>query len=85
MLLMMHSIQKYAGLTATLVEFLVLVMDSYDPTKKDMIKQGVYNSLRIMVEKGVVRYANERGLAHFSVLWRHCSSVPPSTCICGKK
>lgn len=39
MLLMMHSLQKYAGLSATLLEFLVFTMEVYDPTRKETIKQ----------------------------------------------
>jgi len=54
MLLMMHSLSKYAGLTATLLEFLVLTMELYEPTKQDMVRQGVHNSLKIMLSKGVV-------------------------------
>lgn len=36
---MMHSLQKYAGLSATLLEFLVFTMEVYDPTRKETIKQ----------------------------------------------
>src|SRR6185437_9471763 len=40
MLLMVHSIPKYAAMTASLIEFLVLVMDGYDPGRRDAIYQS---------------------------------------------
>src|SRR4051812_19601355 len=56
MLLMIHSIPKYAGLTATLMDFLIGAMEFYDLNRRDLIKQGVFNSLKIMLTKGVVTY-----------------------------
>ena len=54
MLVMVNSIPRYSGLTASLLEFLVLTIENYDPTRKDLILKGVHNSLHIMLSKGVV-------------------------------
>eukprot|EP01117_Protostelium_nocturnum_P015802 TRINITY_DN6158_c0_g2_i1.p1 TRINITY_DN6158_c0_g2~~TRINITY_DN6158_c0_g2_i1.p1 ORF type:complete len:1108 (+),score=375.56 TRINITY_DN6158_c0_g2_i1:39-3362(+) len=54
MLLMINSVSKHTPMAASLIEFLVREMEFYDPTKKSMIKSGVYNSLGIMLRKGVV-------------------------------
>ncbi|PRP89617.1 hypothetical protein PROFUN_00881 [Planoprotostelium fungivorum] len=54
LLLMMKSMPKYDKLTSTLLDFLLSVMEFYDPKKKEMIVQGVHNSLSIMIKKGVV-------------------------------
>lgn len=54
MLLIIRSIPKYNVITGMLAEFLVSLMDLYDPSRKDMIKQGIYNSLTVMLSKGVI-------------------------------
>jgi len=55
MLLMLHSIAKYASFTAQLLEFLVKVVEQYYPLHKDFIQRGVCNSVEIMLAKGVTQ------------------------------
>lgn len=55
MLLIMHSLSKYAGVSATLVEFLLLVSQNYDPTHAEQTQKGVLHSLTTMKSKGVVK------------------------------
>jgi len=54
MLLMMHSIPKYAPFTAQLLEFILVIMDIYYPANCDIIRRGIHNSLHIMLTKGVI-------------------------------
>lgn len=54
MLLMIHSIPKYAPFTAQLLEFIIFVMEMYYPAGCDLIVKGVRNSLQIMLSKGVI-------------------------------
>lgn len=55
MLLMLYSIPKYAGFTAQLLEFLVKLVDMYFPLERDLIRQGFFNSIDIMLSKGVTQ------------------------------
>ncbi|XP_062007677.1 uncharacterized protein LOC133724826 isoform X1 [Rosa rugosa] len=55
MLLMVYSIPRYIDVTHTLLEFLFLLVDSYDVEHKDIIIRGVSSSLRVLVKKGVIR------------------------------
>lgn len=57
-LLMMHSMPKYSGLTLSLIEFLLLLIEHYDPPRREYIKQGVMNSMKIILSKGVVKYVS---------------------------
>lgn len=57
-LLMMSSIPKYPDITATLLEFLLIMMEYFDPPRKDFITRGVRNAMGLLLEKGVVRYAS---------------------------
>ncbi|MCO5586819.1 hypothetical protein L7F22_040763 [Adiantum nelumboides] len=54
LLLMVYSIPKYADITQSLLEFLFLCMEHYDPQRKDLILCGVMASVNILVEKRVV-------------------------------
>lgn len=69
MLLMFHSIPKYPALTASLLDFLVGCMDFYDPTRKDYVKQGILNSLKVIISKGVIGYFFKRPRDHLD----HCN------------
>ncbi|XP_058075407.1 uncharacterized protein LOC131223886 [Magnolia sinica] len=53
-LLMVHSIPKYMDMTQTLLEFLFLLVDNYDVTRKDIITRGVSASFSAIIRKGVV-------------------------------
>lgn len=55
-LLMLGSIPKYADITASLLEFLVLIIEVYDVKQQETIKKGLYSSFKTILEKGVVRY-----------------------------
>ncbi|PRQ49916.1 putative integrator complex subunit 3 [Rosa chinensis] len=55
MLLIVYSIPRYIDVTHTLLEFLFLLVDSYDVEHKDIIIRGVSSSLRVLVKKGVIR------------------------------
>nr|GMD66580.1 integrator complex subunit 3 isoform X1 [Ipomoea batatas] len=53
-LLMVNSIPKYVDVTNTLLEFLLILVDNYDVDRKDLIINGVVNSIRVLVSKGVI-------------------------------
>ena len=53
---MLGSVPKYTEVTAGLLEFLLIVMEVFDPPRKDLIMRGVHNSFRVILEKGVVKY-----------------------------
>ncbi|KAG0573724.1 hypothetical protein KC19_VG203900 [Ceratodon purpureus] len=55
MLLTVHSIPKYVDMTHSLLEFLFLLVENYDPIRRDLILKGVTISIDILVGKGVVR------------------------------
>eukprot|EP00850_Spirogloea_muscicola_P005247 SM000023S07703 [mRNA] locus=s23:946106:951441:- [translate_table: standard] len=62
-LLMVYSIPKYVDLTHTLLEFLFLLVEHFDPPRRELIERGVASSIDILISKGVVRsleplYAN---------------------------
>lgn len=54
-LLMVHSIPKYVDMTHGLLEFLFLLIEHYDPARRELIQRGVATSIGILVGKGVVR------------------------------
>lgn len=54
-LLMVNSISKYVDMTHTLLEFLFLLVDTYDADRKDIVIQGVQSALDVLVRKGVVQ------------------------------
>ncbi|KAA8544571.1 hypothetical protein F0562_022570 [Nyssa sinensis] len=53
-LLMVNSIPKYIDMTHTLLEFLFLLVDSYDIERNGVIIQGVSSAFSILVRRGVV-------------------------------
>nr|GMD28915.1 integrator complex subunit 3 isoform X1 [Ipomoea batatas] len=53
-LLMVNSIPKYVDVTNALLEFLLILVDNYDVDRKDLIVNGVVNSIRVLVSKGVI-------------------------------
>ncbi|KAK9922605.1 hypothetical protein M0R45_031063 [Rubus argutus] len=55
MLLMVYSIPRYIDVTHTLLEFLFLLVDSYDVEHKDSMAKGVSSSFSVLVKKGVIR------------------------------
>lgn len=54
MLLMVHSIPKYIDITHKLLEFLFLLVDSYDVERNHIINRGVLSAFSILARKGVV-------------------------------
>jgi integrator complex subunit 3 len=54
-LLTVHSIPKYVDMTNSLLEFLFLLVENYDPVRRELIVKGVTGSIDILVGKGVVR------------------------------
>lgn len=54
-LLMVHSIPKYIDITQSLLDFLFLLTEHYDPNRKELIWRGISASLEILIRKGVVR------------------------------
>lgn len=55
MLLMVYSIPRYIDITHTLLEFLFLLIDSYDVEHYDILVKGVSSSFTVCVKKGVIR------------------------------
>eukprot|EP00743_Colponemidia_sp_Colp-15_P009348 GILK01010219.1.p1 GENE.GILK01010219.1~~GILK01010219.1.p1 ORF type:complete len:1151 (-),score=163.04 GILK01010219.1:154-3606(-) len=54
MLLMIHSLPKYADITNELLEFLVLAASSYDPPNQLRIRKNVHQAFKILQQRGVV-------------------------------
>ena len=54
-LLMINSLPEYAGLTQTLMEFLILLVRHYDEDRRDLVLRGVGKAFKAVLEKGVVR------------------------------
>jgi len=62
-LLMIHSIPKYIDITASLIEFLLQISEHYlgnNPSYKEDMKRGIYNSMRNILDKKVITYAYKR-------------------------
>ena len=55
MLLMIHSLPKYASLTVKLLEFLFHTVDTFDPPRREQLARGVTAAVDVLVAKGVVR------------------------------
>ncbi|KAL8162596.1 hypothetical protein V2J09_014085 [Rumex salicifolius] len=55
MLLMLNSIPRYADMTQSLLEFLILLVDNYDVDRKSLILGGVSTAFNVLVQKEVVR------------------------------
>ncbi|EGG17458.1 integrator complex subunit 3 [Cavenderia fasciculata] len=55
MLLMACSIKKYSDMTVDLVEFIInVLLEGYDPSRRDQIRGGVNSAFSTVLEKGVV-------------------------------
>uniref|UniRef100_A0A2P2QN90 Integrator complex subunit 3 homolog n=1 Tax=Rhizophora mucronata TaxID=61149 RepID=A0A2P2QN90_RHIMU len=55
MLLMVCSMPKYMGITRSLLDFLLLLVDNYDVDRKDIIIKGISSAFGALVRKGVVQ------------------------------
>lgn len=54
-LLMVHSVPKYAHMTDALLEFLLLLVDNYDVEHKGIIVKGVSSAFQLLVSRGVIQ------------------------------
>lgn len=54
MLLMVHSIPKYSGMTNTILEFLILAKDHYNPARRHLTQRGFVKGMSALVQRGVV-------------------------------
>lgn len=81
-LLMVHSIPKYADMTNSLLEFLFLSVENYDPIRRDIILKGFTASIDILVGKGVVRSLEPLSACHLlsSPLREKLNAYFPSYC-----
>ncbi|CAM6116565.1 unnamed protein product [Calypogeia fissa] len=68
-LLMVYSIPKYVDMTHSLLEFLFLLIEHYDPVRKDLIQKGVTSSIDILVGKGVVRSLEPLSASNLVASW----------------
>ncbi|KAJ6754997.1 INTEGRATOR COMPLEX SUBUNIT 3 [Salix purpurea] len=55
MLLMVCSIPKYVDITHSLLEFLLFIAENYEVDRNYVIIRGLSSSMRVLVQKGVVR------------------------------
>jgi integrator complex subunit 3 len=53
-LVMYHSIKNVPMVSSTLLDFLCRIMKNFYPKGEDKIRAGVYNSLRVILEKQVI-------------------------------
>jgi len=81
-LLMVHSIPKYVDMTHSLLEFLFLLVENYDPIRRDLLLKGVTASIDILVGKGVVRSLEPLSASHLlsPVLREKLNVYFPSYC-----
>ncbi|KAL3684874.1 hypothetical protein R1sor_002896 [Riccia sorocarpa] len=68
-LLMVYSIPKYVDMTHSLLEFLFLLIEHYDPVRKDLIQKGVTSSIDILVSKRVVPSLDGLSASPFVASW----------------
>ncbi|GER46962.1 integrator complex subunit-like protein [Striga asiatica] len=54
-LLMVHSLPKYADITNSLLEFLFILLDGYDLERKELVARGICGAFRALLRKGVVQ------------------------------
>ncbi|KAL3643195.1 hypothetical protein CASFOL_014010 [Castilleja foliolosa] len=54
-LLMVHSVPKYVDVTNSLLEFLFMLLDNYDPERKEILLRGICTALGTILRKGVVQ------------------------------
>eukprot|EP00249_Psilotum_nudum_P002530 c15616_g2_i1 orf=2-367(-) len=77
-------------MTHSLLEFLFLLIDHYDPSRRDLVHRGVVASMDILVGKGVIRsleplsaanlvapWLREKLIAYFPVHCKSDHSDPP--------
>lgn len=53
-LVMYHSIKNVPTVSSTLLDFLCRIMKNFHPKGEEKIRSGVYNSLRVILEKQVI-------------------------------
>ncbi|CAN4099289.1 unnamed protein product [Withania somnifera] len=53
-LLMVNSIPNFIGVTHTLLDFLLIVVNNYDVERKDIISKGVSTAFSTLVKRGIV-------------------------------
>ncbi|XP_058820885.1 integrator complex subunit 3 homolog isoform X2 [Topomyia yanbarensis] len=53
-LVMFHSIKNHPLVSCTLLDFLCRIMKSFYPKGGEMVRNGIYNSLRIILDKQVI-------------------------------
>lgn len=53
-LVMYHSIKNHPLVSCTLLDFLCRIMKSFYPKEEEKVRAGIYNSLRIILEKQVI-------------------------------
>jgi hypothetical protein len=64
---MIHSIPKYVDITSSLLEFLLSERDQFDAIRRVEIQKGIHNSLKTILEKGVVMYVkNSHTILNFN-------------------
>lgn len=60
MLLMVHSIPRYASMTNTLLEFLIMAKDHYNPARRALTQRGFEKGISALVQRGVVSHPVHR-------------------------
>jgi ABC-type sugar transport system permease subunit len=58
MLLMVHSIPRYPSMTNTLLEFLIMAKDHYNPARRALTHRSFEKGISALVQRGVVRPSN---------------------------
>ncbi|XP_023931443.1 integrator complex subunit 3 [Lingula anatina] len=53
-LVMYHSIRPHPAITATLLDFMCRIIPNFHPSLVDQVRQGIYKSLRSILEKRVL-------------------------------
>lgn len=53
-LVMYHSIKNHPLVSCTLLDFLCRIMKNFYPKEEEKVRSGIYNSLRIILEKQVI-------------------------------
>lgn len=53
-LVMYHSLKNVPTVTSSLLDFLIRIMKNFYPREKEKIRSGVYNSLKIILDKQVI-------------------------------
>ena len=53
-LVMHHSMRPHPAITATLLDFLCRIITNFHPKEQDSVRNGIYNSLRMILDKRVL-------------------------------